>query len=51
MLFHDSIEQFINTHSDKLFVIGGDFNTAVDFDFNTAVDFKTDKLNGRSNTK
>ena len=43
MLFHDSIEQFINTHSDKLFVIGGDFNTAVDF--------KTDKLNGRSNTK
>ena len=43
MLFHDSKEQFINTHSDKPFVIG--------VDFNTAVDFKTDKLNGRSNTK
>ena len=40
--FHDSIEQFINTHSDKPFVIGGDFITVINF--------KTDKRTGRSNT-
>ena len=43
MLFHDSIEQFINTHSDKPFVIGGDFNTVIDF--------QIVKLNNRSSTK